>query len=284
VSAAVTASLVDTGSWLDGRPVAQPAGDEWALLQRAWSYGDGLFETIAVVDGRPRLLALHLDRLREGCRRLAIALDEHRLQVDIALALTGFDTGVLRIVIARAGFERGYRISAERSSHRLLQRFSSGHVADSAPAVLHLCRQRLGRQPALAGLKHLNRLEQVLARAEWSDTGIADGLMLDTAGLVVETVVGNVFAVRDGHILTPRLDQCGVAGVMRRVVMERLGIDVEEVQLTLDDLYAAQELFMTSSTRGIRAIVQLGCVHWPVGAVTMQLQQWLQDFLARESR
>jgi 4-amino-4-deoxychorismate lyase len=276
---------VNTDSWLDGRPIAQFAGDEWMLLQRAWSYGDGLFETIAVVDGRPRLLALHLDRLREGCRRLAIALDEYRLQADIAAVLTGFDAGVLRIVIARAGFERGYRISAEPGSHRLLQRFPSAPAVVAAPpAVLHLCRQRLSRQPALAGLKHLNRLEQVLARAEWSAPGIADGLMLDTAGLVVETVVGNVFAVRDGRILTPRLDQCGVAGVMRRVIIEQLGVEVEEARLTLDDLYAAQELFMTSSTRGILPVVQIGCVHWPVGAVTMQLQQRLQNFLARESR
>lgn len=274
--------------WLDGKPAATFAisAVDSAIdpLSRAIAYGDGLFETIAVIDGRARLLSLHLDRLREGCRRLAIALDENALQNDINHAIAAGREGVLKIIIARAGTERGYRAQIAAGSYRLLQFFPQTIVRDfseSSGAILHLCRQRLSRQPVLAGLKHLNRLEQVRARSEWSDCGITEGLMLDTQEQVIEAVSSNIFWVHDGEVFTPSLRQCGVAGVMRRVVMEYLQINVCEKNCTLDDLYAAQEVFITSSLRGIQPVVQLGCVHWPRGDVVITLQQQLKNFISQ---
>lgn len=277
---------MNANTWLDGRPSALFTGAELAHLQRAFSYGDGVFETIAVVAGQPRLFSFHLDRLRLGCQRLSIVLDEQQLHAEINRVLADSGEGILRVIVARAGFERGYRVRAGSASHRLLQFFQQpvATVFANAPdAVLHLCRQRLGRQPALAGLKHLNRLEQILARREWNDVSVTDGLMLDTQSNVIETVVGNVFIVRDRQIMTPLLDQCGVAGVMRRVVMEYLQTEVQEARLTLDDMYAAQEVFITSSTRGIQAVVQMGCLHWARGELTAALQHQLDRYLAQTS-
>lgn len=271
-------------TWLDGKSAASFVASAIEPLNRAVAYGDGLFETIAVIDGRARLLSVHLDRLREGCRRLAIALDENALQDDINNAIAAGREGVLKIIIARAGTERGYRAQIAAGSHRLLHFFAQTIVRDfseSSGAILHLCRQRLSRQPALAGLKHLNRLEQVLARSEWSDPTITEGLMLDTHGQVIEAVSSNVFFVSDGELFTPSLQRCGVAGVMRRVVMEYLQMDVQEKNCTLDDLYTAQEVFITSSLRGIQPVVRLGCVHWPRGDVVMTLQQQLQNFISQ---
>ena len=271
-------------TWLDGKPPATCAASSIDSLNRAIAYGDGLFETIAVVDGRARLLPLHLDRLRAGCRRLAIDLDEAALQVEINNVIAAYREGVLKIIIARAGTERGYRAQTAAGSHRQLQFFPQIVTRDfssSPSAILHLCRQRLSRQPVLAGLKHLNRLEQVLARSEWSDPNIAEGLMLDTHGQVIEAVSSNIFWISGGEVCTPALNQCGVAGVMRRVVTQYLSIKVYEKNCTLDDLYGAQEVFITSSLRGIQSVAQLGCVHWPCGGVTIALQQQLQSFLSK---
>jgi 4-amino-4-deoxychorismate lyase len=141
------------------------------------------------------------------------------------------------------------------------------------------CRQRLARQPALAGLKHLNRLEQVLARAEWRDPAIADGLMFDTDGLLVDGVSSNVFIVSGGHLLTPRLDQCGVAGVLRRLVIERVapaaGFTVQEAELPAAMLDQADELFLTSSLRGILPVAAIDGRALATQQVTQRLQRQL---------
>jgi 4-amino-4-deoxychorismate lyase len=272
--------------WLDGKPAANlPFEPANAALMRGQSYGDGLFETITVVGGRAQFLALHLDRLHSSCRRLHIVCDESALRGEIDTAIAGRE-GILKIIVVRAGVERGYAARRDAGSHRLLQFFPQTPLAtfNRLPdAVLRLCRQRLSLQPALAGIKHLNRLEQVLARAEWSDAAITEGLMLDSRQRVIEAVASNVFCVIDGVLQTPALTDCGVAGVMRRVVIEQLGVAVTETMLTLDDLYRAEEVFITSSARGIQPVVQLGCVRWQRGGATIALRQKLEKLLARSS-
>lgn len=268
-------------AWLDGNAFAFDAAG--TLLNRGLSYGDGLFETITVFDGWSPFLDLHFERLAAGCRRLQIDCDAQALRVEVAVALAAGGEGVLKIIVVRAGAERGYASHRSAGSHRLLQFFPQGVRASFnrlPDAVLRLCRQRLSAQPALAGIKHLNRLEQVLARAEWSDPSITEGLMLDGGGRVIEAISSNIFCVKDGAILTPALNQCGVAGVMRRVVIERLDAAVIETALALDDLYGADEVFITSSVRGIQPVVQLDCVSWQRGSVTIALQQKLDQLSA----
>lgn len=274
-------------AWLDGKSIGG-LGPEVvsAELMRGLAYGDGLFETIHVESGRAQFLALHLDRLRAGCRRLALVCDEMALRREIAGALDAGVEGVLKIIVVRAGAERGYASRPGAGSHRFLQFFSqnvSGFFNRHPPAILRVCRQRLSLQPTLAGMKHLNRLEQVLARAEWSDPQITEGLMLDANGRVIEAVSSNIFCVRDGELLTPSLHQCGVAGVLRRVVIEYLGMPVREQTLTLDDFYSAAEVFLTSTLRGIQPVTQLDCIHWQYGSVTIALQHKLEQLLAQPS-
>lgn len=269
-------------AWLDGRPVAECAAAD-LLSNRGLAYGDGLFETISVRAGRARFLRQHWERLRAGCQRLALELDEAALAREVVSALAAGVEGVLKIIVTRAGIERGYRPQSGLGSHRLLQFFPfsvAEMLSYTQPAVLHLCRQRLSYQPTLAGLKHLNRLEQVLARSEWNDPAITEGLMLDTLGRVIEAVSSNIFTVRAGSVATPLLSTSGVAGVMRRLVMEELGVAVQEVAMTLEDLYAADEVFITSTQRGIQPVIQLGCVHWKSGSVTLELQRSVQQLVA----
>src|SRR5690606_19955947 len=130
---------------------------------------------------------------------------------------------------------------------------------------LRWCRTRLGRNASLAGIKHLNRLEQVLAQAEWNDAATAEGLMLDTEGELVSATASNVFIVRDGVLLTPDLRFCGVRGVMREQVLRaasELGIAASEEPLWPSDVEAAEEVFLTNAVRGIRSVASLGTLEW----------------------
>ncbi|MDM7322241.1 MAG: aminodeoxychorismate lyase [Gammaproteobacteria bacterium] len=251
--------------------------DSLPLSDRGLHYGDGLFETMAVQEGRVRLLDLHLARLARGAARLAIPLaDADGLAAALARAAADMGDGVLKLILTRGSGGRGYLPPDVPTFSLIIQRYPPVAVEGQEGVTVRLCDLRLARQPLLAGLKHLNRLEQVLARAEWRDPAIAEGLMFDSEGLLIEGVASNVFLVREGQLLTPLLDQCGVAGVMRAHVIQRaagLGMVVQETRLVLNDLLAADEVFLTNSLHGIRPVISLlGRCTWAVGPVTRALQ------------
>jgi 4-amino-4-deoxychorismate lyase len=132
-----------------------------------------------------------------------------------------------------------------------------------------VCALRLGEQPALAGIKHVSRLEQVLARAEWNDAAIGEGLLCDTHGRVISATAANLFAVLGGRLVTPALDHCGVAGVARAEVLAQRDCEVRD--LTMAELMRADEVFLTNSVRGIVPVAALDDRHWEVGATTRAL-------------
>jgi len=145
---------------------------------------------------------------------------------------------------------------------------------------MRYCRTRLGRNPALAGLKHLNRLEQVLARAEWDGENIAEGLMLDDVGQVISGTQSNLFAVIAGRIVTPELGQCGVAGVMRRAFCGWAAAhasSVVEHSLRPGDLEAATEIFVTNSLIGAWPVRELAEKQLPAGTIAAQFNSWLAE-------
>ncbi|MDY6946605.1 MAG: aminodeoxychorismate lyase, partial [Pseudomonadota bacterium] len=186
---------------------------------RGFQYGDGLFETTLLIHRRVRFLDDHLQRLFAGCARLGIAApDEQTLRTEIAQVTADTERGVLKIIVTRGSGGRGYRPSATSSTrvvvlHRLVP-------TPRGALSLRWCDIRLGRNARLAGIKHLNRLEQVLAQSEWRQGDADEGLMLDTEGEVVCATSANVFAVRDGVLITPDLRFCGVQGVMRAQVLK----------------------------------------------------------------
>ena len=244
---------------IDGVPA-----DRIPVADRGLQYGDGLFETIAVVDGKPCLWDRHLARLREGCALLSIPPPPEDQLAAEALGLTrGMDRAVLKLILTRGEGGRGYRPPDPPLPRRILRRTPWPAYPDawrSTGVRVRYCRTRLGHQPLLAGLKHLNRLEQVLARGEWNDPDIAEGLMLDLDGRVVEGTQTNLFVLQDGQLLTPALDRCGVAGVVRGLVLEAawvLGFRVVEAALTPERLAAADALFLTSSLAGVWPVREL---------------------------
>jgi 4-amino-4-deoxychorismate lyase len=183
--------------------------------------------------------------------------------------------------VTRGDAGRGYRPEPGSRPTRICRRFDwPTHDRDwhETGVEVRWCATRLAIQPALAGCKHLNRLEQVLARAEWTDPRVVEGLMLDTEGTVVSGTQSNLFVVRDGELLTAGIDRCGVSGVVRGAVLDaahREGFSVRECRLAPADLATADEIFLTSAIIGIWPVVALDGRRWAVGAVTRRAQAWL---------
>lgn len=267
-------------SWVNGAP-----GELLSIRDRGLAYGDGLFETIAVRGGRPRLLSRHLARLQDGCRRMAIPLDVDQVEEEVLGFCAQLGSGVAKLIVTRGEGMRGYLPPQPCQPVRILQggappRYPASHAEEGVR--LYPCATRLAEQPLLAGIKHLNRLEQVLARAEWQDDAYAEGLMRDGTGRVIEGVYSNLFLVRNGGLLTADLSRCGVAGVMRRELLERAiaaGLSVQVRDIEYAELLEANEVFLCNSQYGIWPVRGLQEQHWPLGPVTRKLQAIVRDLL-----
>ncbi|HEX7338562.1 MAG TPA: aminodeoxychorismate lyase [Rhodanobacteraceae bacterium] len=242
---------------------------------RGLRYGDGLFETLWLHAGRVPLWERHMARLQHGCERLGfVAPDADTLWRETLQAATGLTTAVVRITVTRGCGRRGYAPPPVPEPMRMVSAASASHWPDDwyhAGIAMHLCGMRLAIQPALAGLKHLNRLEQVLARSEWTDPTIAEGLMLDLEDRVACATSANVFALIDGRLYTPPVTRCGVAGTARAQLLEQYP-DTVVADLTLHDLQAADGVFLTNAVRGIVPVRQLADHVWPIPPALHRLQ------------
>jgi len=243
-------------TWINGR-----RRESIDYRDRGLQYGDGVFETLRIRRGRVRLLEYHLDRLYAGCGRLKIEgpkRPELRRELQRSAALR--QEAVLKLIITRGVGQRGYRPTGLERCTRILslQSLPRGLLAQGAtPVRVRLCATTLGLNPELAGLKTLNRLESVMARAEWQDARIWEGLMQDGEENIVCGTMSNLFLRRGRLLMTPVLDRCGVAGVMRRWVLETAGqIDLRAVERRVRrrDLQEAEEVFMTNSLVGVRSV------------------------------
>jgi 4-amino-4-deoxychorismate lyase len=258
--------------------------DGISSLDRGLLYGDGVFETLAVEDGKPRFWLRHLARLSAGCERLGIPQPEEKRLLEESLALiAGGERGVLKIIVTRGCAGRGYRPASDATPTRIIQLHPCRDYPETCRASgvrVRLCRQRLGHNPVLAGIKHLNRLEQVLARREWEDPSIHEGLLLDGDEHLVEGTMSNLFVIRDRVLMTPDLRRCGVAGILRTVVMElaaKVPMPVQVRALGLDDLREADEVFLTNSLIGIWPVIAVDDRPYRRGALTCRLQELLKD-------
>ena len=247
---------------------------------RGLLYGDGLFETVAVVDGELCHWQQHLQRLQAGCRRLVIdAIDEALLTEACRRLVDGAGRSVIKVIVTRGSGGRGYRTPVRPASTRILQLHDWPDFPDSYSqqgVAVRTCDIRLGHNPLLAGIKHLNRLEQVLARQEWDDDGVVEGLLLDTDGSLVEGTMSNLFLVREGVLLTPDLQRCGVAGIMRSLVLgsaDRLAVQTEVCRLDGKDLENAEEVFICNSLIGIWPVIAIDGRKYPKGTITSRFQE-----------
>ena len=266
---------------IDGRP-----GESVSVFERGLHYGDGLFETLACRGGRARLLGRHLARLEHGCARLGIRPPEPTiLRAEIERLAAGPEAAVVKLLLLRGcSPARGYDPAAAGPPTRVVLRYPwpAAPLLTGTGVRVRLGRLRLAESPSLAGLKHCNRLEQVLARAEWQDPTIAEALLFTQGGELVGGTASNVFLVQGGRLLTPQLERCGVAGVMRATVLElaqAAGIPCAVLPLRAAALDAAEEIFLTSALLGIRPVSQLEERSLPHGPVTGALSARLSTYL-----
>lgn len=246
-----------------------------SVQDRGFMYGDGVFRTLPLCGGQPLHWRRHYAKLQGDCAALGIACPpEEQLRLEVAALAESLPDGVAKIIVTRGPSARGYAPGAAALPTRIvmgspLPRHPPRYETEGVR--LFLCRTRLSLQPRLAGIKHLNRLENVLARMEWDDLGIAEGLMLDMEGNVVEGTLSNLFLVKDGTLFTPDLSRCGVAGVQRERILElaaREGIAARVQALSLAQLHEAEEVMLCNSVIGLWQVRQFQDRQWPCGELT----------------
>ena len=229
---------------------------------RGLAYGDGLFETVLLQSQRAVWWPAHWARLARGAAALGIGLPQREwLEAELGTLLPAAPTrAVLKLVLTRGSGSRGYAAPDGMAPTLVL---SVHAVPAPLPEAITVrwCETRLSIQPRLAGLKHLNRLEQVLARAEWSDPAVHEGLMLDADGRLGCATAANVFARVGGRWLTPPVDRRGVAGLARAWVLENVG-GAAEAELDRGQVEAAEALFLCNAVRGILPVGSLGARRW----------------------
>jgi 4-amino-4-deoxychorismate lyase len=262
---------------INGRPA-----DTISVHDRGLNYGDGLFETMAVVNGTIRRFDLHLDRLALGCSRLGIECPPRELLMQECSSLSRSATrAVLKLIVTRGIGNRGYASPRDTRPTRIV----SLHDWPKDPEHWHptgvavrWCTTTLSRQPLLAGIKHLNRLEYILGRSEWTDPEIAEGLLRDTDGNVICGTMTNIFLMRSGELTTPTLDHCGVAGTTRHTVLalaKELEIPTIEAPVTASDVETADEVFLTNAVIDIWPVNRIGNRALARGQIAHRLQKLL---------
>lgn len=247
------------------------------ISDRGLQYGDGLFETITVQNGKAIFLKEHLDRLTDGCQRLFIPIPDHELlKAEIQQLTQHSQQAVLKIIITRGSGGRGYRQPDTIQATRILSLHPYPNYPDTYTQqgiTALFCSTRLGLNPLLAGMKHLNRLEQVLARAEWSDDNIQEGILLDINNNVVEGTMSNLFYSKNNQLYTADLTQSGVTGIIRSMIMNHE--PVIEHCFNQAELLSADEIFVCNSVIGLWPVKQLAGQTFSVGSKTKHLQNWL---------
>ena len=260
--------------------------EQISTYDRGLAYGDGVFETILSRNGELQLWERHLERLTTSLVKLQIdSFDSSTLLPSIKPHLSTTGEQVIKIVITRGNGQRGYAIPDNTKPNTIIFISNRGKVN---PEIVkngvktRLCETRLGYQTKLAGLKHLNRLEQILAQMELSDTDYQEGIMLGQQGEVIEATRHNLFLVNNGELFTPELSNCGVAGIMRTFIIEiarQLGLTVNIGIISVEQLMQADEIFLSNSIDGIWPICELDGTQFGVGKVTCLLQDKVVDTL-----
>lgn len=267
------------GIWVDGA-----RGDQVPADDRGLQYGDGLFETILVRAGGPRFLEAHLARLALGCSRLAIGFaDSPMLRAEIAaICAQAPALAMLKIVITRgSAVRRGYAADGGEIPRRILSLWPAVPLADNLRAGVDLLpvAERCADNAALAGIKHLSRLENVLALGQAQRAGAFDALMSGADGNLVSGAMSNVFLVRAGRVETPPVDRAGVAGVLRGILLREcaaLSITAAERTISLADLQAADEVFITNTRIGVVPVRRVGEHQCRMNEVTRRLASHIE--------
>ncbi|MFA0085936.1 aminodeoxychorismate lyase [Vibrio sp. 10N.286.49.C2] len=261
--------------WRDGQLI-----DNVSVRDRSFQYGDGCFTTILTKCGNLELWPQHIARMNTALDTLQIphpdwsAVHDNLSSIALKAPLAG-----LKVHVSRGEGGRGYSTLVGDGPITTISRFdypSHYGLLKSRGLSLMLCDTRLGLNPLLAGIKHNNRLEQVLVKAEIEKTNFDDGLALDLNGNVIETSMANVFWVHRGAVYTPSLVYSGVAGVMREQIikaLEVLGITLHIGEFPVTSIMTAEEIFVSNCILGVAPVNRIQEASLPIGSITRRIQE-----------
>ncbi|MBS4096513.1 MAG: aminodeoxychorismate lyase [Sulfuricella sp.] len=256
-----------------------------SVRDRGLAYGDGIFRTLTAREGELQYWERQYAKLYEDCLRLDLPCpSELLLRQECEQVSYGQRKCVVKIVVTRGQGNRGYAFPKQNQPTRIVMRADFPHYPEDNWRIgikVRLCEIRLAEQPALAGIKHLNRLENVLARSEWGDPAIAEGLLLDHSGNVIEGVASNLFMVKDGVLVTPDLRRCGVAGVTRERILEwakQARVETEIRDIHFDELRKADECIVCNSLIGIWPVRELEDLRWKNTGLVPQIHNFFAEF------
>ena len=244
--------------------------DQIEIFDRALHYGDGVFETIAIQDSKVLCFDEHLIRLEKGCKKLKIPIQDKVIiknEVSSLINTETVDRAVVKIIISRGQGGRGYKIPENIESTRIISLFPWPNYSEKfsvSGIKTKICNYRYTNNSVLAGIKHLNRLEQILARSEWNDQEIIEGIVMNLDDYIIEGTMSNIFCIMDKTLYTPDLSLSGIKGIVREKIInlsDKLGLKIEIKKITLDFLLNAEEIFMCNSLIGI----------WPVNSIDEKL-------------
>ena len=251
-------------------------------FDRGFAYGDGIFRTLKVANGLPKHWPQHYQKLVADCAVIGIVCPSAELLMnDLQQLFTIDEIAVAKIMITRGESEHGYAPPAITTPTRVIVKSAMRQYAEVNYAEgvnLHVCKTRLGVQAKLAGIKHLNRLENVMARMEWQDDTYFDGLMLNQQNDVIECTMSNIFARFNDKLVTPDLSQCGVAGITRQGIIglaAALNISIETAQLPLNRLVEADEIIICNSLYGAFQVHSILNTSWKPQTLAKKIRNLL---------
>ncbi len=251
---------------------------------RGLSYGDGVFRTLLIQSGRPVCWERQYAKLQQDCHALKISCPSALVLLsDLQQLGKTQNEGIAKIIITRGISARGYAPSAQSEVTRIISvtPATTYPVSHAKQGVrLHVCKLRLGHQPLLAGIKHLNRLENVLASSEWQGQDFQEGLLHDISGHVIGGTRSNLFMLRGNVLYTPNLSRCGVAGVQRARVMDwakQHGVSCNVADIRPEQLMLADEIFLVNSVFGLWPVCELATYRRTQHPGAWKIREWLSD-------
>lgn len=237
---------------------------------RGLAYGDGVFETLLAVHGKLIWWQAHWQRLAFAANRLGIELPNETIIKAAAMQLAGMQRVVVKIILTRGNGGRGYAPQVGPATTIV-----SVHPAPEVlktPVAVRWCRTQISQQPALAGIKHLNRLENVMARSEWQDNEFFEGLMCDLSNNVICATAGNIFMYSNHKWRTPDLAKSGINGIARQWFLDNCANIVIE-QISRSELENAEAVFICNSVRGMMEVNRINTTELTKHDAFFELQQ-----------
>ncbi|MFT4654118.1 MAG: 4-amino-4-deoxychorismate lyase [Kangiellaceae bacterium] len=241
------------------------------IKDRALNYGDGCFTTMYGESDAIFLFNEHFQRLARDCQKLSINVCLDTVKQWLLIGLGSMITKchrayAVKIIISRGVGGRGYELPEDANTSVIMSIFPSQPVdskiaqSDNYHFSVKQANMSLSTQPLLAGIKHLNRLEQVLAKRELQQYECDDLILCDQAGILIEATAANIFYKKDGVWFTPELLNCGVSGVMREAILtffKNEGLAYKVVPALFCELINADSIFLCNAIKFLTPVSTL---------------------------